>query len=96
MTFTRKVDSLSFEVSVVEERVYDMSSPSGELCHAPPALLATLPAATLVPVTEVRVSESRDDIRRTYQTVVSEAANRIEGEMPTRLSRNASAVSDAP
>ena len=50
MTFTKKVHSLSFEVSVGEGRVYDMSSASGELCHAPPALRAARPAATPVPL----------------------------------------------
>ena len=77
------MDALSFEVSVGEERVYDMSS-------LPESFVMLLRFAGCTsgrdasPVTEVRISESRNDIRRP-QTVMSEATNRIEAEVPNEI-----------
>jgi hypothetical protein len=78
------MDALSFEVSVGEERVYDMSSPSGELCHAPPALRAARPAATAV----LLPKSASVNLATTFvvpQTVMSEATNRIEAEVPNEI-----------
>ena len=81
MTFTKKMDFLSFEVSVGEERVYDMSSFRRALSCS--SRFAGCTSGRGGPVTEVRVSESRNDSY--LQTVVSEATNRIEAEMPNEI-----------
>jgi hypothetical protein len=80
----KKMNALSFKVSVAEERVYDMSSPSGELCHAPPALRAARPAATPV----LLPKSASVNLATTFvvpQTVMSEATNRIEAEVPNEI-----------